>query len=369
METSKMLFIISHILFFCGILSLFIALEQLNRKDRSSVNVSMSMVCLTGGLIQLFFGAYIIKMPLKYPITAFPFFTILFLIGPVQVWHNMAFFRPTQDLSFQQKALHLFPALQGMIMDFYFLFQPTGYKMEAILAVYQEPGLTFFKIPFVLGTVHVLCYMLYILWVEVNSIWKNKDVPRIVYTPPSIHVIIIISAGLMIVGFLLCNLYLIGFGALLISMIMCFIFIFYSRYLTIFQLMGAEVKKTRYQRSLLKGVNTDAIRERLVDIMEMEQAYVDFELNLKVLADRLQITPHQFSQFLNDTLNMDFRNFVNTYRIKEAEAQLITEPDKNILTICFDVGFSSKSAFYTAFKKQTGLTPSEYRIQKITPTA
>lgn len=64
---------------------------------------------------------------------------------------------------------------------------------------------------------------------------------------------------------------------------------------------------------------------------------------------------------MNERLNTNFRNYINSYRIEEAKKILINESDKNILTICYDVGFNSKSTFNTCFKKYTGKTPSEFR--------
>ena len=95
--------------------------------------------------------------------------------------------------------------------------------------------------------------------------------------------------------------------------------------------------------------------------MEREKIYRESDLNLKSLADRLAITPHQLSQFLNERLGSDFRSFINSYRVSEAKVLLSEHPDLNILSICYDVGFGSKSAFNSVFKKETGQTPREFR--------
>ena len=42
-----------------------------------------------------------------------------------------------------------------------------------------------------------------------------------------------------------------------------------------------------------------------------------------------------------------------------------SEDDKmTVSEVMYQVGFNSKSSFNTAFKKYTGLTPSEYKSQK-----
>jgi AraC-like DNA-binding protein len=52
---------------------------------------------------------------------------------------------------------------------------------------------------------------------------------------------------------------------------------------------------------------------------------------------------------------------IQEYRIQEAIQRIKLNEDKNLLTIGFEVGFQSKSAFNTAFKKITGKTPMELK--------
>ena len=59
----------------------------------------------------------------------------------------------------------------------------------------------------------------------------------------------------------------------------------------------------------------------------------------------------------------NFYNFINEFRI-EAAKEILQDPSskgKNILQIAYEVGFNSKSAFNTYFKRLTGKTPSAYR--------
>jgi AraC-like DNA-binding protein len=62
---------------------------------------------------------------------------------------------------------------------------------------------------------------------------------------------------------------------------------------------------------------------------------------------------------------MSFNDFLNRYRIDEAKKLLLQEEGekRNILQIMLDTGFYSKSVFNTAFKKYTGMTPSEFKRQ------
>ncbi|MGC9366431.1 MAG: helix-turn-helix domain-containing protein [bacterium] len=68
---------------------------------------------------------------------------------------------------------------------------------------------------------------------------------------------------------------------------------------------------------------------------------------------------------INESLQQNFFNFVNSYRIEEVKKMLVDEvnSDRTILEIMYECGFNSKSSFNSVFKKQTGLTPSQYRVQ------
>jgi AraC-like DNA-binding protein len=112
---------------------------------------------------------------------------------------------------------------------------------------------------------------------------------------------------------------------------------------------------------MLRGIDTDAVRERLTELMTDERVYRDGEMTLAGLARRLSLTPHQLSEFLNEQMGEGFRDYVSRHRIEEASRILRETPRANIMAVCFRVGFNSKSSFNTAFRKFTGLTPSEYK--------
>jgi AraC-like DNA-binding protein len=102
---------------------------------------------------------------------------------------------------------------------------------------------------------------------------------------------------------------------------------------------------------------------RLEGHMRGQRPWLEPDLTLEQLAGQLQMRPKLLSQAINEGLGQNFFEFVNTYRIEEAK-RLLTDPaDKKItvLEVLYEVGFNSKSSFNTVFKKQTGLTPSEFK--------
>jgi AraC-like DNA-binding protein len=69
------------------------------------------------------------------------------------------------------------------------------------------------------------------------------------------------------------------------------------------------------------------------------------------------------SVLINQNLHQHFFDFINEYRINAAK-EILRNPSKKeftILEILYEAGFNSKYSFNTAFKKHTGLTPTQFR--------
>jgi len=121
----------------------------------------------------------------------------------------------------------------------------------------------------------------------------------------------------------------------------------------------------KYEKSALTDQLAEEILQKLKQLMDQEKIYKDNALSLPKLARRLAVSPHLLSQVLNQKLGKNFFNFLNQRRIEEAK-KLLLDPHYqvyNVLEIAMEVGFNSVSTFNSLFKKQTGLTPSEFRKQ------
>jgi len=119
----------------------------------------------------------------------------------------------------------------------------------------------------------------------------------------------------------------------------------------------------KYEKTLLPDVKKEEYRNRLLQCMKTEKPYLDPMIGLQELAQKLSIPPHDLSQVLNTTLEQNFFDFINSYRIEESKKIFSEDPSnkKTILEILYESGFNSKSVFNIAFKKQTGLTPTQFR--------
>lgn len=119
-------------------------------------------------------------------------------------------------------------------------------------------------------------------------------------------------------------------------------------------------KTEKYEKSALSPTAAARIERKLRAAMETDHLHRDPNLSLWVLARHIGATPNNVSQTLNDKVGESFFDFVNGYRIEDAK-RMLNDGSKTVLTITYEVGFNSRSSFYTAFKRVTGQTPSGYR--------
>ena len=102
--------------------------------------------------------------------------------------------------------------------------------------------------------------------------------------------------------------------------------------------------------------------ENLNKLLKDEKIYREMRLNRASLAQKLNIGEHYLSRIINHHFNKSFNELINSYRIEEAKALLLNEPNQQITNIGFEVGFNSIASFNRVFKEQTGLSPTEYKI-------
>lgn len=127
-----------------------------------------------------------------------------------------------------------------------------------------------------------------------------------------------------------------------------------------------SLAEAKYQRSALNAQLSNNIVNKLTQAMQHDQLFLDASLSLPKLAKHIATSPSYISQTLNETLGLNFFDYVNRYRVEAAKIQLLNS-DQTVLDIAMNVGFNAKSSFYTAFKKETQLTPSEYRKARQQP--
>jgi len=123
------------------------------------------------------------------------------------------------------------------------------------------------------------------------------------------------------------------------------------------------IQKEKYLHSKLSEDDKLNILNDLKSFLRSESnPFLNPALTLVEVAKIIKVTPQQLSQVVNEKTNLNFTNYINTYRIEKAK-EILTSHDfskHTIDSIAEMAGFQSKSPFYLAFKKHTGMTPKEY---------
>lgn len=101
--------------------------------------------------------------------------------------------------------------------------------------------------------------------------------------------------------------------------------------------------------------------------MEQARPYLNSNLRLEDLAHQVSLSPKLLSNLINREFDCNFFEYVNRYRLAEVKAAL-TDPeqvDTSVLDVALRAGYNSKTTFNRLFKQDTGVTPSQYRKEKL----
>ena len=103
--------------------------------------------------------------------------------------------------------------------------------------------------------------------------------------------------------------------------------------------------------------------EQLNNFIISNQQFVDPFLSLESLSDSQNMSLSHASKLINTFSDYNFSDYINSLRIEQAKKLLSDDSfdQYTIVAIGLESGFNSKSTFYTAFKKFTSQTPSEFR--------
>ncbi|MGD8174922.1 helix-turn-helix domain-containing protein [Marinimicrobium sp. ARAG 43.8] len=113
-------------------------------------------------------------------------------------------------------------------------------------------------------------------------------------------------------------------------------------------------------------LNPEVARE-VDNTMRRDKLFMEPDVTLDHLATQLSIPGRDLSMLINRHFGVNFYEFINRYRVEEAKQLLARDADKTITDIYLEVGFNSKSVFNTFFKKNAGVTPSQYRKERAVP--
>ncbi len=117
----------------------------------------------------------------------------------------------------------------------------------------------------------------------------------------------------------------------------------------------------KYKKSGLTPDQAIIIKNRIEMAFEQDCIYRQNNIGLIELAQHIDFDRYKVSEVINKYFSKNFYGLLNQYRIKEAKELLVTRPFSSVKAVMYEVGFNSKNSFYSAFKKDTGLSPNDFR--------
>ncbi len=350
-----------------------LALFSVKRSNQNSNRLLAALVLTTSITVigsVLYATRYIIQVPFLIQI----FSPFQFLIGPLLFLYVRALTLGKARLG-KNYLLHFIPA--GLCLVYYLplYFQARESKLEYLSNALQNYPIFEWQIKSYLLGFHILMYLVLSVYVLVklskkssrqsSSTAENKNLPWI-------RNFLIIALVVWAVGVLrLFFAYDPRPETMLLSPLSLSIWVYILGYLALRspEVLAGGVEEPllppakRYEKSTLTSVKAENYLSKLLQLMTSEKPFTDGEITLQKLAERLSISPHHLSQIINEQLNQNFFDFINSYRIEEVKRIMGNSNYKHLslIAISEEAGFSSKSSFNSIFKKTTGMTPSEFR--------
>jgi len=175
-------------------------------------------------------------------------------------------------------------------------------------------------------------------------------------------------------------------GLLLVMGLLVYAFILYRRKRAAYRILVKKNQELAAARKILMDVdalketvpavipkgNEDAIQpkeielalmEQIRQLMDKDEVYTNSSFSLADLATRLEVNRNYVSATINRCTGNNFANFINEYRINKAIDIMSVKKNASLTIdqIAYSSGFNDRKSFYRAFKKITGLAPSEFR--------
>ena len=131
-------------------------------------------------------------------------------------------------------------------------------------------------------------------------------------------------------------------------------------------LYGTSVK---HRRALNGGSRPQSLSPEMIFELQTkfhsfihEQTYLSRDINIKEVADSLKTQPYILSSFINRIYGMHFNDLINQYRIDYVKDGMASKKWDLITleAIAEEAGFNNRTTFLNAFKKFTGMTPTQF---------
>ncbi len=142
-------------------------------------------------------------------------------------------------------------------------------------------------------------------------------------------------------------------------------FSFMVYFLIFLLLMGANkaesigLRPKKYGGVKIQEAEARQLYEQVNNVLE--QNYQNQDLNIDKVAEIMGVRKHKISQLLNDTYNVNFSSYLRKFRIDKVKNMIQSNEVFTLEAIGQECGFKAKSSYYAAFKKETGMTPLQFK--------
>ncbi|NBB88509.1 MAG: helix-turn-helix domain-containing protein [Bacteroidetes bacterium] len=120
--------------------------------------------------------------------------------------------------------------------------------------------------------------------------------------------------------------------------------------------------KPRHQSVIIDQKELSKLLDKLELLMTKDKVFLNPDLNLELLSNYLEISEKHCSYILSKGMEMNFNQYVNSFRIAAFKERIKEGQNKSftLTSIAYECGFNSKSTFNRVFKSTCAVTPSEF---------
>lgn len=352
-------------------LFLAIALPMAHKGNRNA-NLALSLLLLIG-CAMLIARTLFLKIDKEWILLWINVADIfIFLFGPLAyLYFKRLFFE--RKPQFTLGAIHFIPAgLFVLFLIYVFQFSVEEYKTMLFSGRFYYPFMIIEGIAIILNFLY--CYKIKKLLDDYRQIEKEQlsftqETIRFAGVILTIILLLILAWAVSYIGryVLRDSLPFINYETIWIGIpIVIYIVGFYAlKQPEIFR-MHVDTKNKSTVRNRLNPEEIELLKEQLDTLIMQEQVFLNNDLTLKELSERLKTSTNNLSWFLNNIYHTNFYDYINKFRIAAylKKIQKGEHLKKTLSALSLEVGFNSKSTFNKAFKAALKETPSNY-IKKL----
>lgn len=325
----------------------------------------LGILLLLFGITFLFNFFNISGVFLKYPSVIFFDMGIPFLLGPVTWFYVVSLTRGKRYR--YNRTLHLVPALLIYVVFLDVVFLPPEDKLELLNMPAGEADLRF-KIQTIFQLVPVPVYVVMSFYAlkkyKIRLRRTHSAIEQLTHKWLSVLLFLFLLFWLILsVGLILINYFPIWNGGAMIFNLGLMIFAI------LIGIYGYRKNTLVLKISESEGLNPVQGKELssygLPDIEQFfatQRPFLQSELTLNELSVQIKIPPHTLSNIINSHYGQTFFEYINSWRIQEFKEKISRGEHLkySILSVAYDSGFNSRTAFYRFFKKNEGISPGDY---------